>query len=127
MLRHPRLYNHHCSFIFQILVTSKPEEGWYGLASRKIFLNIRRCVSLAVVFTYHRFTAKTVSKWRPPNFFRIVVTSEAETSLSGKTEFLLATGENNEKKAFWSSSPRGRGNLHIKGAGMLVRNFELNP
>ena len=109
MLRHPPQYNHHCNFIFQILVTSKPEEGWYGLASRKIVLNIRRCVSLAVVFTYHRFTAKTVSKWRPPNFFRIVVTSEAETSLSGKAECLLATGENNKKKLSGALHPGGGG------------------
>ena len=42
-------------FHFQSLVTSKPEEGWYGLASRNIVLNIQCCISLAVVFDLSSF------------------------------------------------------------------------
>ena len=34
------------------------------------------------------------------NFFRIVGTSEAETSVSGKAEFLLAIGEDKKNKLF---------------------------
>jgi len=34
------------------------------------------------------------------NFFRMVGTSEAETSVSGKAEFLLAIGEDKKNKLF---------------------------
>ena len=46
----------------------------------------------------HGVAAKTVSKWRPrsrsfkTNFFFIAGTLEAETSVSGKAEYLLALG-----------------------------------
>ena len=36
------------------------------------------------------------------NFFRIAGTSEAETSVRGKAECLLAIGEDKKKYAFWS-------------------------
>ena len=36
------------------------------------------------------------------NFFRIAVTPEAETQVSGKTECVLATGKEDRKQTFWS-------------------------
>ena len=42
-------------FHFQIFATSKPEEGWYGLASRNIVLNIRRFISPPQVFDLSSF------------------------------------------------------------------------
>jgi len=53
----------------------------------------------------HGLTARTVSKWRPPrsllsNFFRIAGTSEAETSVRGKAECLLAIDEDKKSKLF---------------------------
>ena len=43
----------------------------------------------------HGLAAKYSSEWRPPQslFFRIVGSLEAETSVSGKAECLLAIGE----------------------------------